>query len=92
MKRFFSSLLLLVTALIVGFWLGKTDALQGTWVGDTLSGVVEKIPSPETVKSIIEGEGSFKKITPYSISRSKEPVVISEPEKEINDEFGRAYF
>lgn len=85
MKRFFSSLLLLLLALIVGFWLGKTDALQGTWAGDTLSDVVEKIPSPDTFKSIIEGEGSFKKITPTSVSQSQKPVTISEPEKEINE-------
>ncbi|MEG0267192.1 MAG: CAP domain-containing protein, partial [Carnobacterium sp.] len=85
MKRFFSSLLLLLLALIVGFWLGKTDALQGTWAGDMLSDVVEKIPSPDTFKSIIEGESSFKKVTPTSISQSQKPVTISEPEKEINE-------
>lgn len=86
MKRFFSSIVLIIVALIIGFWLGKTDALQGTWIGDTLSNTVEKIPNPETFKTIIEGEGSLKKGNPTPESHSQESVAISEPGEEINEE------
>ncbi|SEL04604.1 Uncharacterized conserved protein YkwD, contains CAP (CSP/antigen 5/PR1) domain [Carnobacterium iners] len=85
MKRFFSSILLIIVALIIGFWLGKTDVLQGTWVGDTLSDTVEKIPNPESNKSIIEGEGSLKKVNPTPESQLQESVAVAEPEVEINE-------
>ncbi len=85
MKRFFSSLFLIILALIVGFWLGKTNVLQGTWAGDTLSTIVEKIPSPESFKTIDLGEGSLKKETSAPTSQPQESVVVSEPNKEINE-------
>jgi uncharacterized protein YkwD len=85
MKRFFSSLLLIIIALIVGFWLGKTDVLQGTWAGDTLSTIAEKIPSPESFKTIDLGEGSLKKATSAPKSQPQESVAVSEPNKEINE-------
>ncbi|WP_034551281.1 CAP domain-containing protein [Carnobacterium funditum] len=85
MKRLFSSILLVTIALILGFWLGKTNALQGTWIGDTLSDTVEKIPNPESIVTIIEGEGSLKKVTPIPESQPQESTAVSEPEKEINE-------
>lgn len=86
MKRFFSSLILIIIALVAGFWLGKTDVLQGTWAGDTLSTIVEKIPSPELFKTIDIGEGSLKKATSLPTSQPQESSkAVDEPNKEINE-------
>ncbi|MCA9766379.1 MAG: CAP domain-containing protein [Carnobacterium sp.] len=85
MKRLFSSIVLIIVALIIGFWLGKTDALKGTWVGDTLSDTVEKFPAFESIQSTIEGEGSFKKGKPTPESQVQESVAVAKPEVEINE-------
>lgn len=87
MKRFLSSLFLMLAALIVGFWLGKTDALQGTWVGDTLSTIVENIPDSKGIKTTSEKDGSLKRpnITSAPVSESKEQKSTAEPEVEIDE-------
>lgn len=77
----------MLAALIVGFWLGKTDALQGTWIGDTLSTIVENISEPKDIKITIEGEGSLKRpdITSAPASESKEQKMAAKSEQEIDE-------
>lgn len=77
----------MLAALIVGFWLGKTDALQGTWIGDTLSTIVENIPESKDIKITIEGEGSLKRpdITSAPASESKEQKMAAKSEQEIDE-------
>lgn len=54
MKRFFSSIVLIIIAVIVGFWLSSANVLEGTKIGEILSAIVTRIPAPALNEAQIE--------------------------------------
>ncbi|WP_035051841.1 CAP domain-containing protein [Carnobacterium pleistocenium] len=49
MRKFFSYSLLLLILIGFGYWLGSSTILEGTKIGDTISQVVDKLPSNQIV-------------------------------------------
>ncbi|MEK6190235.1 MAG: CAP domain-containing protein [Carnobacterium alterfunditum] len=49
MRKFFSYSLMLVILISFGYWLGSSTILEGTKISDTISQVVDKLPSNERV-------------------------------------------
>ncbi|MBT2732152.1 CAP domain-containing protein [Carnobacterium sp. ISL-102] len=49
MRKFFSYSLMLVILISFGYWLGSSTILEGTKISDTISQVMDKLPSNERV-------------------------------------------
>lgn len=82
MKRFLSTVIMLALAILIGFWLGSTNVLNGTKVGEALSFVTEKVPVPQGWGSSLPDESESS--TPHLPNNKAEESSSSVPA--INDE------
>ncbi|MEG0475139.1 MAG: CAP domain-containing protein [Carnobacterium sp.] len=85
MKRFLSTVVMLALAIVIGFWLGSTNILDGTKIGDALSFITEKIPVPQDWKISLpdESESSMPQVpnNKAAESSSSVPATIDEEDE-----------
>ena len=85
MKRFLSTVVMLALAIVIGFWLGSTNILDGTKLGDALSFITEKIPVPQDWKISLpdESESSMPQVpnNKAAESSSSVPATIDEEDE-----------
>ncbi|ALV21989.1 CAP domain-containing protein [Carnobacterium antarcticum] len=85
MKRFLSTVVMLALAIVIGFWLGSTNVLDGTKIGDALSFITEKIPVPQDWKILLpdESESSMPQVpnNKAAESSSSVPATIDEEDE-----------
>lgn len=79
MRRVLSFLFVMILAIVFGYWLGRTDVLAGTQIGDGLSFIVDKVPVPDD-----SGEGSIEESEPSTNSES-EPDVSGDAASDVPD-------
>lgn len=85
MKRFLSTVVMLALAIVIGFWLGSTNILDGTKIGEALSFITEKIPVPQDWKISLpdELESSMPQVpnNKAAESSSSVPATIDEEDE-----------
>ncbi|MEG0443048.1 MAG: CAP domain-containing protein [Carnobacterium sp.] len=85
MKRFLSTVVMLALAIVIGFWLGSTNILDGTKIGEALSFITEKIPVPQDWKISLpdESESSMPQVpnNKAAESSSSVPATIDEEDE-----------